>query len=89
MSLLANFDLVSFLNSRSTLIAVGLIGFTIAIAMIMNCSCCNGGQCSSSMGSRSPKKSMKKRIDRAASTDSKRNSSSSSVRRSPRKSKKT
>lgn len=85
-SLLSNFDLVSFLTSRTTIIVVGLLGFILAAIMFMNCACCSGGKCSTGAHS-SAKKSMKKHAARAVSSDSKRNSSTSSIRKSPRKSK--
>ena len=76
------FDLSSMIGNRNLLIALGILILAIAGYMLINCPCCSSGKCSGPSG-----KKMKKHLDRAVSVDSKRNSSSSSVRRSPRKSK--
>lgn len=75
------FDLPSMMANRNLLIALGVLILGIAGYMLLNCPCCSAGK--------TGKKMMKKKHGavRTASVDSKRNSSSSSVRRSPRKSK--
>lgn len=82
---LDGFDLPSMLSNRSLLTALGVLILGIAGYMLLNCPCCSSGKCSPT--GTSGKKTMKKHTVRTASVDSKRNSSSSSVRKSPRKSK--
>lgn len=78
-----NLELSTLISGRNLLFALGVLILGAAGFMFMNCSCCNGSKCSIEKGG----KKMKKHSDRAASVDSKRNSSTSSIRKSPRKSK--
>lgn len=76
------FNLSGMFDSRNLLIVIGIFIIGIAGYMLMSCPCCSNGKCSDS-----GMKKMKRHTDRTASVDSKRNSSTSSIRKSPRKSK--
>ena len=76
-----NLDLSTLICARNLLFAMGVLILGIAGYMYLSCPCCSGSNCSEGK-----KMKKKKHTDRAASSDSKRNSSTSSVRKSPRKS---
>ena len=78
---------LSPLMTRYILYILGIVILGVAAYMYLTCPCCLAKKEMKKVGaSKSNKsKSMKKHTDRAASVDSKRNSSTSSVRKSPRK----
>ena len=79
-------ELSNLVTSRNLIFALGVLILGIAGYMYLGCACCSNGKHAAQKSSSSGKK-LKKHSDRASTSDNKRNSSTSSLRRSPRKSK--